>query len=199
VGAKGITQASQLKGKVVAGATPGSELSELAIRLLGADGLPAGEYKMLYVGGGAAAMASLSNGQVSAAMLDVADAVVMQDQGYPFIDSAVRFLLPAHGLASSLHEIQQRGSALRQALAACLESTELVATDKAKVVPVMTKEFDLSEADANKIFDELKPTWVLSGRPGPDVIDEELRADQALLNLPAKPKQSEVYDFSLLP
>jgi NitT/TauT family transport system substrate-binding protein len=199
VGAKGITQASQLKGKVVAGATPGSELSELAIRLLDADGLPASDYKMLYVGGGSAAVAALSNGEVSAAMLDVADAVLMQDQGYPFIDSAVRFLLPAHGLATSLHQIEQRGPVLRRALAACLESTRLVATDKAQVVPVMTKEFDLSAADANQIFDQLKPTWVLSGRPGQDVIDEELTADQAILKLPAKPKESDVYDFSLLP
>ena len=199
VGAKGISQASQLKGKVVAGATPGSELSELAIRLLDADGLRPSDYKMLYVGGGSAAVAALSNGEVSAAMLDVADAVLMQDQGYPFIDSAVRFLLPAHGLATSLHQIEQRGSVLRRALAACLEATQLVATDKARVVPVMTKEFDLSPADANQIFDQLKPTWVLSGRPGQEVLDEELTADQAILKLAAKPKESDVYDFSLLP
>jgi len=63
----------------------------------------------------------------------------------------------------------------------------------------MIKEFDLSTADAIQIFDQLKPTWVLSGRPGQDVIDQELSADQAILKLPAKPKQSEVYDFSLLP
>jgi len=199
VGAKGITQASQLKGKVVAGATPGSELSELAIRLLAADGLQASDYKMLYVGGGSAAVAALTNGEVSAAMLDVADAVLMHDQGYPFIDSAVRFLLPAHGLASSLRQIEQRGPMLRRALAACREATKLVATDKAQVVPVMTKEFDLSAADAGQIFDQLKPTWVLSGRPGQDVIDEELTADQAIQKLPAKPKESDVYDFSLLP
>ena len=199
VGAKGITQAGQLKGKVVAGATPGSELSELAIRLLEADGLQAGDYKMLYVGGGSAAVAALSNGEVSAAMLDTAEAVLMHDQGYPFIDSAVRFLLPAHGLATSLRQIEQRGSVLRRALAACVEATQLVATDRAQVVPVMSKEFDLSAADANQIFDQLKPTWVLSGRPGQDVVDEELTADQTILKLPAKPKESDVYDFSLLP
>src|SRR6266545_3031602 len=84
------------------------------------------------------------------------------------------------------------------AVHACLDGLRIAAAQKEKVLPIYMKQFALSQDEASFVYDNVRGSWALDGRPTANAqkLDAELTQRNMGLKEPAKPEQ--IYDFSLL-
>jgi ABC-type nitrate/sulfonate/bicarbonate transport system substrate-binding protein len=200
LGAKDLTSVAQLRGKpIAADRSPQSNTSVILTELLRRGGLEPGQYEILNVPDGAARAAALENGLASATLLESVSALPVQMLGYPALAHAVgQVELLFTVLAASTPALQNNRAALGQTMRAVVAGVEVTRTQKATVVPIMAKQYELSLEDATAIYDLLQPGWTRDGRPTPSAVKVQIEMDQQAmeLNEPIQPHQ--VFDVSLL-
>lgn len=200
IGAKGITKVSQLRGKTVITGTAHGEINGVLIKkTLAAMGLPAGAYKVDYAPT-PTAIALLSSNKASASMMDMSNALRLMQKGYPELFTLIhRYQLPATGLGTSLNMIHNHPDIVRKVITAALNATKVLANDKSKSVPLIAKDFGLSQQTAGKLWDLNQGTWILSGKGTASAEKVMLQLDQTHLKLKTPPKIAQVFDYSLVP
>jgi ABC-type nitrate/sulfonate/bicarbonate transport system substrate-binding protein len=199
LGAKGLTDVEQLRGKVVAGYGPETFVNTAIIEVLRRRGLEPGQYEILSAGDGPGRAAALVNGLAAATILDNSGALPLQKEGYPVLLRVGEHLeLPQTGLAASIAALQGRRDFLREAMRAVIDALTVTRTQKERVVPIMADEFALSPEDAAQVYDILQPGWAADGRPTPAAMQLEFELDQRDLELAEPIRPDQVYDFSLL-
>jgi hypothetical protein len=81
---------------------------------------------------------------------------------------------------------------------ATLESIRIAATQRERVLPVLMKQFSLTQDDVGFIYDIVQKGFALDGRPTPGSQKFEFDLAQKELGLKEPPRPEQVYDFSLL-
>jgi ABC-type nitrate/sulfonate/bicarbonate transport system substrate-binding protein len=199
MGAKGLTSLDQLKGKVLSADAPQTTTRVMLDAMMKNKGIAPNEYQVVTGTTDDARTAAVVNGAASAAIVNISVAVPFTKQGYPIIGRTTDLPdAPSSGLGASLAELQSKRDLLKSALLASLESLQAFRTQKDKVVPVLAKEFDLSNEDATTVYDTLAPNYTKDGRPSLAAEQFELQADQQALELKEPIKPERIYDFSLL-
>ncbi|MGH7875097.1 MAG: ABC transporter substrate-binding protein [Candidatus Binatia bacterium] len=194
---KEITSVEQLRGKVLGGYTAQATVNTVLIELLRKMGLKPDEYKILNVG--TARLPALLSGNVPAAVLNGLETAKAIKQGFrPLARAADEIELSTGGLGASVASIQSKREIFRAAVQAVLESIRISATQKERVLPVLMKQFALSQEDASLIQDIVHKAWAIDGRPtaGSQKFEFELAQREMALKEPPRPEQ--VYDFSIL-
>jgi ABC-type nitrate/sulfonate/bicarbonate transport system substrate-binding protein len=168
-----------------------------ADRLLRKRGLKPDEYKILNVG--TARLPALVSGNVPAAVLNGLETAKAIKQGFrPLARAADEIELATGGLGTSIASIQSKRDVFRAVIQATLESIRVSATQKEKAVPVLMKQFAITQEDANLILDIVQKAWALDGRPTPGSQKFEFELAQRDMGLKDPPKPEQVYDFSIL-
>ncbi|MFI5267347.1 MAG: ABC transporter substrate-binding protein [Chloroflexota bacterium] len=199
LGAKGVTSLDQLRGKVVAVDAPGSTSFVMLTELLKRKGLQAGDYKTVAANSDQARGLLVQNGQAAACILDVANGVKLEADGYPVLAKVADFPdEPFSGLGASTSALQKNRDFMKAGLQASLEGVDAMRNRKADVVPIMTKTLNITDQQASGVFDAMKDSWTADGKPSQAATDFELTNDQQALELKTKPTPEQVYDFSLL-
>ena len=199
VGDKGITQVSQLKGKQIAGSTPAQLPALVITTLLQADGLQPADYNIAPASNDPARAALVENHTAAAGILGPNEALPLTDQGYPVIDTALgKVYFPTIGLAVTLDSLAKRRDMVQQAVNASIETDKIITTDKDKTVAELVSQFGLSQANAAKVYDLIKPTYTAAGRTAAKAVQFQLESDAKALNKPAF-QEGQIYDYSLLP
>jgi NitT/TauT family transport system substrate-binding protein len=199
VGAKGLTNLTELKGKVVSADAPQTTTRVMLDAMLKAKGLAPSDYKVVTGTTDDARMAAVVNGAASAAIVNVSVAIPFQKQGYPLIGKTTDLPdAPSSGLGTSTTALTAKRDLLKSALQASLESFDAFRSQKDKVIPVLAQEFSLAPDDAALVYDTLAPNYTKDGRPSPAAEAFELQADQQALELKDPIKPERIYDFSLL-
>jgi hypothetical protein len=159
-------------------------------------GLRPEEYSILNVG--TARAASLISGNVSPAVVTGVEAARLVKLGFHVLARASEFDLPSGGLGTAVAGLQNKRDVLRAAVHACLDGLRIAATQKEKVLPIYMKQFALTQDEEGFVYDNVRGSWALDGRPTADAqkLDAELTRRNMGLKEPAKPEQ--IYDFSLL-
>lgn len=197
VASKEITSIEQLRGKVLAGYTAQATVNTVLIELLRKRGLKPDEYKILNVG--TARLPALISGNVPAAVLNGLETAKAVKQGFhPLARAADEIELSTGGLGASVASIQSKRDMFRSVVLAVLESIRISATQKERVLPVLMKQFSLSQEDAGLIQDIVHKAWALDGRPTPGSQKFEFDLAQREMGLKEPPKPEQVYDFSIL-
>jgi len=200
VGDTGVTQVSQLKGKQLAGSIKSQLPSLMMMRLLELDGLPESDYTIIPVANDPARTALVEQHKAAAGVLGVAESLPLVEAGHPIIDSTLsKVYWPSSGLAVTLDILNKRRDLVQRAINAALEASHVAATDKERTVGVLTKDFGLTQAQGERLFDLLQPAYTTNGRPNPEAIRFQLETDAKAMQLPAPVPADQVYDFSLLP
>ncbi|GEM_PF-2976787 len=198
-GAKGVTSVDQLKGKTVAAYAPGNTVNLVMVELLKRKGLDASQYTILNAGADAGRAAAIQNGAAAATLMEASNALALKKDGFPQLTTIADVpALPFTGLAASQSTLKSKAAVMREAIAATLEGTDLMRTQKAQVLPVLQKEFDLSADDAGQLFDEMQGSWTDSGKPSQAATDFEFASLQVEQKLSAPVKPEQVYDFSIV-
>jgi ABC-type nitrate/sulfonate/bicarbonate transport system substrate-binding protein len=194
---KEITSIDQLRGKVLGGYTAQATVNTILIELLRKRGLKPEEYKILNVG--TARLPALLNGNVPAAVLNGLETAKAIKQGFhPLARAADEIELATGGLGTAMASIQSKREMFRAVVQAVLESIRISATQKERVLPVLMKQFSLSQEDANLIQDIVHKAWALDGRPTAGSQKFEFELAQREMGLKELPKPEQVYDFSIL-
>lgn len=200
VGDTGYTKAEQLKGKQLAGSLPGELPSLLLAKILELNGLSESDYTVISVSNDSARAALIENHRAAAGLLGLSQSLPLIDAGHPVIDSTLeKIFIPSSGLAASLDTISKRRDLTQRTVAALVEATSIIKTDKTRTVDVLVKEFKLSPDNASKLFDFMRPTYTANGRPNPKATQFQLESDAKVMGLPKVLKEEDAYDFSLLP
>ena len=197
VASKEITSIEQLRGKVLGGYTAQATVNTVLIELLRKRGLKPDEYKILNVG--TARLAALVSGNVPAAVLNGLETAKAVKQGFrPLARAADEIELSTGGLGASVAGIQSKRDMYRSVVQAVLESIRISATQKERVLPVLMKQFSLTQEDAGLIQDIVHKAWALDGRPTAGSQKFEFDLAQREMGLKEPPKPEQVYDFSIL-
>ncbi len=150
--AKEITSIDQLRGKVLGGYTAQATVNTVLIELLRKRGLKPDEYKILNVG--TARLGALISGNVPAAVLNGLETAKAVKLGFrPLACAADEIELATGGLGASIANIQSKREMFRAAVQAVLESIRISATQRERVLPVLMKQFALTQEDAALIQD----------------------------------------------
>ena len=166
VASKEITSIDQLRGKVLGGYTAQATVNTVLIELLRKRGLKPDEYKILNVG--TARLPALLSGNVPAAVLNGLETAKAVKQGFRALARAADEIeVATGGLGASVASIQSKREIFRSVVQAVLESIRISATQKERVLPVLMKQFSLTQEDAVLIQDIVHKAWALDGRPTP--------------------------------
>ena len=197
VASKEIASVEQLRGKVIGGYTGNATVNVILVELLRRKGIKPEEYKILNVG--TARFAALISGNVPAAVLNGLETSRAMKQGYrPLARAAEVIELSTGGLCAAVANIQSNREFYRTVIQATLESIRVVATQKERVLPVLMKQFAITNEEAAFIYDNVHAGWALDGRPTPGATKFEFDLAQKDMGLKEAPKPEQVYDFSLL-
>src|SRR5258705_5033651 len=197
VASKEITSIDQLRGKVLGGYTAQATVNTVLIELLRKRGLKPDEYKILNVG--TARLPALLSGNVPAAVLNRLETAQAVAHGFRALARAADEIEGATGgLGASVGSIQRKRGIFRSVVQAVLESIRISATQKERVLPVLMKQFSLTQEDAVLIQDIVHKAWALDGRPTPGSQKFEFDLAQRETCLKEPPKPEQVHDFSIL-
>ena len=197
VASKEITSIEQLRGKVLGGYTAQATVNTVLIELLRKRGLKPDEYKILNVG--TARLPALISGNVPAAVLNGLETAKAVKQGFrPLARAADEIELATGGLGASVASIQSKREMFRSVVQAVLETIRVSATQKERVLPVLMKQFALSQDDVSLVYDIVHKGWALDGRPTIGSQSFEFELAQREMGLKEPPKPEQVYDFSIL-
>ncbi len=150
VSRKDIKEPRDLKGKKVAGSSPGGSATILAYQALKHFGLePGKDVQVLPMGGsGAGRLAVLEQGVVDAALLSVPENIIAVNKGYNeliFLGDVVNF--PQNGFGTSVARIQQQPDEIYRMVRATLRGLQFV-TDEAnreQARDIMMKQWRVSD------------------------------------------------------
>jgi ABC-type nitrate/sulfonate/bicarbonate transport system substrate-binding protein len=194
---KEIASIEQLRGKVIGGYTPQGTVNVVLGELLRRKGLRPEEYKV--VNAGTARAAALGSGSVPAALLNSVETVRLVKQGFHVLARAADELeMPQSGLGMSVTAMQSRRDFLRPVSRAVLDAIRVIATQRAKTLPVLMKQLGISQDEAAFIYDAIHKGWAMDGKPTPGALKLELELDQRDAGLKELPKPEQIYDFSML-
>lgn len=147
---KEIREIKQLKGKKIAGSSPGGSATILANEALRKYGLdPGKDVSILPMGGAAAArFAALESGTVEASLLSVPENIVAQEKGYnelAFLGDVVDF--PQNGFGTSEKRIRERPLEVYGLVRATLRGLKFVweKDNHERVLDIIMKQFKLQD------------------------------------------------------
>ncbi|HET9549631.1 MAG TPA: ABC transporter substrate-binding protein [Candidatus Binatia bacterium] len=150
VSRKEIREPRDLKGKKVAGSSPGGSATILAYQALKHFGLePGKDVQVLPMGGsGAGRLAVLEQGVVDAALLSVPENIIAVNKGYNeliFLGDVVSF--PQNGFGTSVPRIQQQPDEVYRMVRATLRGLQFVANEanREQARDVMMKQWRVSD------------------------------------------------------
>jgi ABC-type nitrate/sulfonate/bicarbonate transport system substrate-binding protein len=194
---KEITSIEQLRGKVIGGYTANATVNVLLTEMLRKKGLRSDEYKILNIG--TARFGALISGTVPAASLNGLETVKALRMGYRALARAADEVeLATGGLGAFVGSIQTKREVFRAAVQATLESIRIAASQRERVLPVLMKQFSLTQDDVGFVYDIVQKGFALDGRPTPGSQKFEFDLAQKELGLKEPPRPEQVYDFSML-
>jgi NitT/TauT family transport system substrate-binding protein len=151
VSKKEIKEPRDLRGKKVAGSSPGGSATILAYQALRHFGLePGKDVQVLPMGGsGAGRLAVLEQGVVDAALLSVPETIIALNKGYNeliFLGDVVTF--PQNGFGTSATQIQQQPDEVYRMVRATLRGLMFVTdeTNREQARDIMMKQWRVSDS-----------------------------------------------------
>ena len=156
VGAKGITAARDLKGKIVGISAPGSVTHLLTLRVLEGIGLdPATDVTIRSIGGEDVRFQALDSGIVQAALLGSQGVIQGEKAGLKVIVPAADVIdsLAFSGLATSAKKVKENPEQVKRMLRATLKGLRYVWENKNGTVDVIESWLKLDRKTASMTYD----------------------------------------------
>jgi ABC-type nitrate/sulfonate/bicarbonate transport system substrate-binding protein len=201
---KEIKEARDLKGKKVAGSTPGASATLLAVQALRHVGLePGQDVSILPMGGTATArLAVLESGAVDASLLSVPENVIAREKGYNellFLGDVVEFA--QSGFGTTEKRIRENPEEVYRMVRAQLRSVNFLLdrSRQSEIVEMIMKRWKLSDRKmAAAIFQDVERVVARGGIVSPASVQTliDLARESAKVTRPVKIE--EVVDFSFV-
>ena len=199
-----IKEPRELKGKKVAGSSPGGSATILAYQALRHFGLePGKDVQVLPMGGSAAGrLAVLEQGVVDASLLSVPENILAVNKGYNeliFLGDVVNF--PQNGFGTSVSRIQQQPDEVYRMVRATLRGLEFVsdAANREQARDVMMKQWRVSDQKlAAEMLGYLKRGLAKDAVISPQAVQYFIDLTRETSNVTQPISAAQVVDFSFL-
>jgi len=201
---KDIKDVQQLKGKKIAGSSPGGSATLIAERVLRHYGLEPGRNVSLLPMGGSAAgrYAVLENGVVDASFLSVPENIIALDKGYNelvFAGDVVEF--PQNGFGTSEKKIRENSDEVYRMVRATLRGLQFVwdKSNQEAVTAILMKQWKMSDSKmASEMLKQVSRVLTRDAHVKPESVQVliDLARESAKVTKPVS--VSEVVDYSFL-
>jgi len=204
VSRKEIKDPRELKGKKIAGSTPGGSATILAYQALRHFGLePGKDVSVTPIGGsGAARLAVLEQGLVDASLLSVPENVIALDRGYNeliFVGDIVTF--PQNGFGTSVNRIQQQPEEVYKMVRATLRGLIYIMDEanRDSARDIMMKQWKVSDQKlAAGMLGYLKRGFAKDAVISPEGVQLFVDLTRETSNISQPISAAQVVDFSFL-
>jgi NitT/TauT family transport system substrate-binding protein len=201
---KDIKQPRDLKGKKVAGSSPGGSATILAYQALRHFGLePGKDVQVLPMGGsGSGRLAVLEQGVVDASLLSVPENIIALHKGYNeliFLGDVVNF--PQNGFGTSLTRIQQQPDEVYRMVRATLRGLMFVMDEanRDQARDIMMKQWRVSDTNlATEMLGYLKRGLAKDAVISPEAVQYFIDLTRETSNIAQPISSAQVVDFSFL-
>ena len=201
---KDIKQPRDLKGKKVAGSSPGGSATILAYQALKHFGLePGKDVQVLPMGGsGSGRLAVLEQGVVDASLLSVPENIIALHKGYNeliFLGDVVNF--PQNGFGTSLTRIQQQPDEVYRMVRATLRGLMFVMDDanRDQARDIMMKQWRVSDTNlATELLGYLKRGLAKDAVISGEAVQYFIDLTRETSNIAQPISAAQVVDFSFL-
>jgi NitT/TauT family transport system substrate-binding protein len=201
---KEIKEPRDLRGKKVAGSSPGGSATILAYQALRHFGLePGKDVQVLPMGGsGAGRLAVLEQGVVDASLLSVPENIIALNKGYNeliFLGDIVNF--PQNGFGTSVTRIQQQPEEVYKMVRATLRGLMFIMDDanRDQARDIMMKQWRVSDTKlASEMLGYLKRGLAKDAVISPDAVQYFLDLTRETSNVSQPISAAQVVDFSFL-
>jgi NitT/TauT family transport system substrate-binding protein len=199
-----IKEPRDLKGKKVAGSSPGGSATILAYQALKHFGLePGKDVQVLPMGGsGAGRLAVLEQGVVDASLLSVPENIIAVNKGYNeliFLGDVVNF--PQNGFGTSVARIQQQPDEVYRMVRATLRGLQFVSDEanREQARDVMMKQWRVSDQKlAAEMLGYLKRGLAKDAVISPQAVQYFIDLTRETSNVAQPISGAQVVDFSFL-
>ena len=204
VSKKDIKEPRDLRGKKVAGSSPGGSATILAYQALRHFGLePGKDVQVLPMGGsGAGRLAVLEQGIVDAALLSVPENIIALNKGYNeliFLGDVVSF--PQNGFGTSINRIQQQPDEVYRMVRATLRGLLFVTDEnnRDQARDIMMKQWRVNDAKlAAEMIGYLKRGLAKDAVIGSEAVQYFIDLTRETSNVSQTISAAQVVDFSFL-
>jgi NitT/TauT family transport system substrate-binding protein len=201
---KEIKAPRDLKGKKVAGSSPGGSATILAYQALKHFGLEAGkDVQVLPMGGsGAGRLAVLEQGVVDASLLSVPENIIALNRGYNeliFLGDVVTF--PQNGFGTAVARLQQQPDEVYRMVRATLRGLQFVTDDanREQARNIMMKQWRVSDTKlAAEMLGYLKRGLAKDAVIAPEAVQYFIDLTRETSNVAQPISAAQVVDFSFL-
>ena len=204
VSKKDITDVKQLRGKKIAGSSPGGSATLIAEKVLKHYGLePGRDVSLLPMGGSAAGRyAVLENGVVDASFLSVPENIIALEKGYNeliFAGDVVEF--PQNGFGTSEKKIRENPDEVYRMVRATLRGLQFVwdKNNQEAVISILMKQWKMNDPRmATEMFKQVTRVLTKDAYVKPESVQVliDLARESAKVTKPVS--VSEVVDYSFL-
>ncbi len=201
---KSIKEPQQLKGKKIAGSSPGGSATLLAYQALRHFGLePGRDVSVLPMGGSAAGrLAVLESGVVDASLLSVPENIIAKERGYNeliFLGDIVHFA--QNGFGTSEKKIRENPDEVYRMVRATLRGLQFVWDKKNEdtVIDILMKQWRVSDRKmATAIFREVKRVLSKDADVSPESIQVLIDTQRENAKVTKPISVADVVDYSFL-
>lgn len=201
VGAKGITSAWNLKGKVVGVSTLGSVTHLLTLRVLDGIGLdPARDVIIRPIGGEDLRLQSLESGIIQAALLGSQGVIQGEKAGLKVVVAAADVIesIAFSGLSTTLKKLKENPEQARRVLRASLKGLRYVWENKTGTVDVIESWFKLDKKIASMTYDLALKSYSRNGEVDDKGIQLTVDMITAREKMEKKTSPSDLVDYTQL-
>ena len=199
-----IKEPRDLKGKKIAGSSPGGSATILAYQALKHFGLePGKDVQVLPMGGsGAGRLAVLEQGVVDASLLSVPENILAINKGYNeliFLGDVVSF--PQNGFGTSVTRIQQQPDEVYRMVRATLRGLQFISDEanRDQARDIMMKQWRVSDAKlAGEMIGYLKRGLAKDAVVTPEAVQYFVDLTRESSNVSQPIAGSQIVDFSFL-
>jgi NitT/TauT family transport system substrate-binding protein len=201
VGAKGITSAKELKGKVVGISALGSTTHFLTVRVLRAIGLdPDKDVTLRAVGDEGLRLQALGTGLVQAALLGSQGLIQGDKEGLKVIVAAADVIdsLAFAGLSTTLAKVKDNPQQIKRVMRASLKGIRYVLDNKAGTIDVLQSWYQLNQGIAAASYDLAAKSYSQNG----EVSEKGISLSMEFVRMSSKIEKdiapTEMVDFNML-
>ena len=203
IGAPGITNMSQLKGKTIVGESAVGAANVWEQTVLAHYGLPASSVSVLNIpGGDASRIAYVKAGKAAATAVTPIEALQLEQDGmhllttgnFPSAEQA------AGGLATSVSFADSHKALMKNMVAATVEATRDVRDNQKLAEATLDRApYSVPKSEVKAVWKLLASNYVATGKPPQVAITNLLQALKSQYKLSSPPKESYLFDFQYLP
>jgi NitT/TauT family transport system substrate-binding protein len=195
----GIGSISDLKGKVIYEASRAGLQDYLLRTMLQKNGLdPERDVSYVY-GQEQAGLAAMLTGQVHASIAQLPVPLEAERQGFKIIGNTADYArFPTAAVGTSVDRIANRQDQVRSVIRATLQGIKYLKEHEAEAAEIAVRRLEVSPADAGRILEFLRPSWVDNGKLTDAEIQAVIEERKGTLNLTADFTPAMLVDYRAL-